>query len=300
MASRRIDGIAMSFSTTELERTAAGDRFADYCLWDYPPPAPPKGKLRSANLLWRAIEASGGGAHLTRACMALREALGPFRTVFGVKKIGDRLSFEFYFYDYARLERDVSIARVLKILAPFVDHRLSYSEGRPYFMFSIDLDEDVASRRRPLELVNIYVGNPGSSVSSGICYERSEASMRLANFYFFFDARKEMDDIVAKVGCSAHHDLRELPIAGILRPDLTKCEVIVVANKKYNDGVYFSRMKVDPLIAFLERERFPSDLVGFAKRYRNDLDHMLYDVGLDYVVEAGAVKIIKSAFYGLL
>jgi hypothetical protein len=131
-------------------------------------------------------------------------------------------------------------------------------------------------------------------------YELTGAGLRLANFYFFFDARKEMDEIVAKVACSAHHDLRTLPLRDILRPELTDCRVIVVANKKVNDGIYFSRIGIDPLIGFLERERFPADLVSFARAHRHELDHMLYDVGLDYVVEAGAVKIIKSAFYGLL
>ena len=276
----------MPVDAHDLERATPHDRYADYCLWDYQPVAPPAGKLRCANLLWRAIDAAGGGAHLKAACEALREALGPFRTVFGVKKIADRLSFEFYFYDYARLERDVSITRVLEILAPFVNCPLTYSERRPYFMFSIDLDDAIASGRRPLESINVYIGNPGSSVSSGICYELSSAGLRLANFYFFFNARKEMGDIVAKVSCSAHHDLRGLPVSAILRPELLDCEVIVVANKKFNDGVYFSRIKVDPLIGFLEREHFPADLVGFAKEHRNELDHMLYDVGIDYVVEA--------------
>jgi hypothetical protein len=300
MESKAIDGVSMNFPATELERTTSRDRYADYCLWDYQPVAPPVGKLRSVNLLWRAIEAAGGGARLKTACAALRDALGPFRTVYGVKKIGDRLSFEFYFYDYARLERDVSISRVLEILAPFVNCPVKPWEGRPYFMFSIDLDEEVASGRRPLDIVNVYIGNPGSSVSSGICYEQSSAGLRLANFYFFFDARKEMDDIVAKVSCSAHCDLRGFPVSTVLRPELLDCGVVVVANKKFNDGVYFSRIKVDPLIEFLARERFPSTIVAFARQYRNELDHMLYDVGLDYVVEGGAVKITKSAFYGLL
>lgn len=292
--------IATRVAALDLERTTPRDRYADYCLWDYEPVAPTAGKLKCANLLWRAIEASGGGSHLKSACMALREALGPFRTVFGVKKFADRLSFEFYFYDYARLERDVSITKVLKILSPFVNCPLRYSEGRPYFMFSIDLDNDITSGRRPLDLINVYVGNPGSSVSSGICYELSNAGLRLANFYFFFDAHKEMSEIIAKVSCSAHHDLRGLPVSAILRPELLDCGVIVVANKKFTDGVYFSRIKVDPLIGFLERERFPAELVAFAKEHRNGLDHMLYDVGLDYVVEGGGVKVVKSAFYGLL
>jgi hypothetical protein len=292
--------IVTNVAARALERTTPHERYADYCLWDYQPVAPTAGKLRCANLLWAAIDATGNGAPLRAACETLRERLGSFRTVFGVKKIADRLSFEFYFYDYARLERDVSITKVLEILSPFVDCRLNYSEGRPYFMFSIDLDDEVTSRRRPLDMINVYVGNPGSSVSSGICYEFSSAGLRLANFYFFFDASKEMEAIVAKMSCSAHHDLRGLPVSSILRPELLDCGVIVVANKKLHDGIYFSRIKIDPLIGFLDREGFPAALVNFAKEYRNGLDHMLYDVGIDYVVEEGAVRVLKSAFYGLL
>ncbi len=290
----------MSIEAKPLERTRPDDRFADYCLWDYAPVSSPAGKLRSANLLWRAIACAGGGPHLIALCEALRRTLGPFMTVYGVKKLGDRLSFEFYFYDYGRLERQVSIGRVLKILRPSVACSLAPLEGRPYFMFSLDLDEEIASGRRPLEVVNMYVGNPGSSVSSGICYEHSAAGLRLANFYFFFNARKEMDDITAKVLCSAHHDLRQFPLASVLRPELLNCEVIVVANKKLNDGVYFSRLPVNPLIDFLGREGFPANLVSFVQEHRGELDHMLYDIGLDYVVENGAVRITKSAFYGVI
>ena len=290
----------MNIGANDLERTGPDDRFSDYCLWDYAPVASPVGKLRSANLLWRAIACAGGGPHLIAACEALRRSLGPFKTVYGVKKMGGRLSFEFYFYDYARLERQVSISRVLDILRPSVTCALPPPEGRPYFMFSIDLDEAVASGRAPLEIVNIYIGNPGSSVSSGICYEQSAAGLRLANFYFFFHARQQRNEIVAKVSCSAHHDLRRLPLASILRPDLLNCEVVVVANKKFNDGVYFSRLPVDPLVDFLRREQFPADLIAFAQDHRDELDHMLYDIGIDYVVENGAVRITKSAFYGVL
>ena len=54
----------MNLAAAELERTTPRDRYADYCLWDYQPIAPPAGKLRSANLLWRAIEAAGGACEI--------------------------------------------------------------------------------------------------------------------------------------------------------------------------------------------------------------------------------------------
>jgi len=237
---------------------------------------------------------------LLAACEALRQGLGPFRTVYGVKKSGDQLSFEFYFYDYAKLGRTVSIARVLDILSPFVPCNLRVPEGRPYFMFSMDLDEALVGGTRSLESINVYVGNPGSNVSSGICHELTPRGMELKNFYFFFDAKKEMSDVVAKATCSAHHDIRNFPIQSILPKELVDCGVIVVANKRFNDGVYFSRLRIDPLIGFLERERFPQNLVAFIRRHRDDLDHMLYDIGFDYVVENGAMRVVKSAFYGIL
>ena len=283
-----------------LERVGPHDRHADYCLWDYAPVAPAPGKLRSSNLLWRAIEASGQGEPMLAACEALRRGLGPFQTVYGVKMSGGRLSFEFYFYDYARLERRVSIARVLDILSPFVSCPLKDPANRPYFMFSIDLDASIVSGERPLDLINLYVGNPGSNVSSGISHELTASGTRLGNFYFFFDARKEMPDIEAKLACSGHHDLRHLPIRAILRPDLLDCGVIVIANKRHNDGVYFSRLGINGLTGFLEREAFPRALVDFVRAHRHDLDHMLYDIGIDYVVENGAMRVVKSAFYGLL
>jgi hypothetical protein len=282
-----------------LERFRPGDRLADFCLWDYPPPAPPAGKLASSNLLWRAIDCAGGAPHLVAACEALRAALGPGQTVYGVKLAGGRLTFEFYFYDYARLERSVSVGRVLQALAPLAS-ALPPPEGRPYFMFSLDLDEEIASGRRALETVNLYIGNPGSQVSSGICYEQTAAGFRLANFYFFFDARKEMADIEAKAACSVHHDLRRFPRADVLRPDYLAAEVIVVANKKTHDGVYFSRLPLDPFLGFLARENFPAELVGFAQDHRDELDHLLYDVGVDYVVENDRARVVKSAFYGLI
>ena len=289
----------MTLDPRGLEYVTPHDRHADFCLWDYPPPAPAQGKLRSSNLLWRAL-AIAGAPHLAAVCEELRRALGPGQTVYGVKKLGGRLTFEFYFYDYARLERRLSVTRVLRALAPAVRCTLPPPEGRPYFMVSLDIDEEIASGRRPLEAINVYIGNPGSQVSSGICYEQTTAGFRLANFYFFFNAEREMEDIVAKAACSAHHDLKNFPRSDVLPPAYVGSEVIVVANKPRNDGVYFSRMKVDPFLGFLRERGFPADLVAFAERHRGGLDHLLYDVGFDYVVEDGRAQVVKSAFYGLL
>ena len=284
----------------EIEIAAADDPARAYCLWDYRPPAPAAGKLRSASLLWQSFRAAGADPRLAELSRALRDGLGPFRTVWGAKRIGDAFSWEYYFYDYARLRRSVSIARVLGLLAPFAPSDLADPSLRPYFMFSVDLDDALVDGRRRLDAVNVYLGNPGSRVSSGIAYTMTRAGFRLDNFYFFFDAAHEAEAIAGKVASSAHLDEPGLDLDTILWPELRRCGVIVVANKKHNDGVYFSRISVDQLILFLERLAYPAATIRFVKANRRRLDHLLFDVGIDYALVDGKLTVLKSAYYGVL
>jgi hypothetical protein len=177
-----------------------------------------------------------------------------------------------------------------------VASNLRLSPDRPYFMFSLDLASDMSE----IHEASVYVGNPGSSVSSGICYNLSPSGLRLDNLYHFFDAHTQWDEIVGKVAASAHLDLRGLDIDAILWPELRDCGVIVVANKKFNDGVYFSRISIAQLIQFVERLGYPPAIQDFLRHNRGQLDHLLYDVGIDYRGVDGRIEIVKSAYYGVV
>ncbi len=279
-----------------LEWAQPADKYRDYCLWDYAPLAPTSGKLRQSSLLWNSFAALGAPERLREMVEALRRALGPFETVWGVKRIGEAFSWELYFYDYDRLDRRVSIDRVLAALAPFAPSRITLSPKRPYFMFSLDLRHEMEA----IDEISVYVGNPGSSVSSGICYNLSRSGLRLDNLYYFFDAHEQWDEIVGKVAASAHLDLRGLDLDAILWPEMRDCGVIVVANKKHNDGVYFSRIGIEQLIRFVERLEYPQPIRSFLGDNRDRLDHLLYDVGIDYRQADGRIEIVKSAYYGVV
>jgi hypothetical protein len=282
-----------------MEPTQPGDHYADYCQWPYDPPAPTFGKLRQSSLLWAALDASGAHENLVAACRELRRVLGPFRTVYGVKLADGQLSFEFYFYDYARLERDLSIPKVLAALGPYARCELPSVEHRPYFMFSLDLDNAITTGAAPLAEIDVYVGNPGSAVSSGICYAHRATGLELKNFYFFFDAQSEQRHIADKVATSAHLDA-PFDLTQILWPEMLDCGVIVVANKRRHDGIYFSRIRSTQLGQFFERAQWPAALRDLHTQNARRFDHLLFDIGIDYAVENGQVKILKSAFYGLL
>jgi hypothetical protein len=285
--------------TERFEYSTGQDPALNYCLWEYSRAAPAEDKFRSINLLYQSFDYAGVDARAFDIVEAIRDAIGPFRTVFGVKLLGDRIAWELYFYDYKRRQREVSITRVLEAIRPLVPCAVRPTESLPYFMFSLDLDAEIAAGRRELDVVHMYVGNPGSTVSSGICYAVRPESSKLENFYFFFDAATQLDQAAGKITSSAYFDDTRLPVEEVLVPQLAKCQTICVANKQTHDCVYFSGVDVDQLLFFLERLRYPAAITGFVRERRGSLDHLLFDVGIDYRMEGNRIVPLKSGYYGV-
>jgi hypothetical protein len=219
--------------------------------------------------------------------------------VWGIKKLEHRLFWEFYFYDYRRRDRSRSATRLMEIIRPLVTCNLEINENLHYFMFSIDIDTNLVAGQKDLDEIHLYIGNPGSTVSSGICYSMKQNQTRLENFYFFFDARKQWQEILSKFVCSVHYDGTRIAAEQIIWPELKNCRVIVIANKQANDAVYFSGINVDQLIFFLNRMNYDRTLVAFVEENRSMLDHLQFDIGFDYRIEGKGMRILKSAYYGV-
>lgn len=281
------------------EIMTAGDPFFNYCLWQYDPAAPWEGKFRSANLLFQSFEYAGADGRMLDLVEHIRNGIGPSMSVWGVKRAGERIGWEYYFYDYRRRERQRSATRVLRAMAPLVRSTAVLNEDHPYFMFSLDIDDALVSGDRDLDEIHMYIGNPGSAVSSGICYAVTPSGSRLENFYFFFDAGKHRQDIMAKIACSAQIDATALDIEAIYRPELRDCRTVCLANKPRSDCIYFSGITVDQLIFFMNWLEYPKRLRSFVEENRAQLDHLLYDVGFDYRMENGQLRIDKSGYYGI-
>ncbi len=281
------------------EYTTEADTFFNYALWPYTPAVPYADKFRSINLLLHSFEIAGADERLFQLVRGIREAVGASNTVWGVKRIGESIRWELYFYDYARSRRERSMTLVLDAMKPFVSPRLRPNENLLYFMFSLDIDNALVTGKKDLEELHMYIGNPGSAVSSGICYALTPQGSRLENFYFFFDARKQLDEVFAKVSCSAHIDIARIGVDRIVRPELMDCRTICVANKQRNDCIYFAGIKVDQFIFFLKQLDYPEETISFVEKNRPMLDHLEFDVGFDYRMDASDLVILKSGYYGV-
>ncbi|MGD8349999.1 MAG: hypothetical protein PVI79_12205 [Gammaproteobacteria bacterium] len=282
-----------------LEYATDGETFFDFCLWEYTPVTAFEGKLRPASLLFQSFDYTGIDLRAFELVEAIRDKFGVSNTVWGIKKFGKDIFWEFYFYDYRKRERRRSVAKFKDIVHPFADCEVPLDEDTAYFMFSIDIDEALVTGSRDLDEIHIYIGNTGSTISSGIAYSVKAGGIRLENLYYFFDAKEQKGEIANKAASSAYFQDTRTDIRQIIWPELRDCGVIVVANKQNNDSVYFSRINVDQFIYFLRRMDYPDEICRFIEEHRAELDHLLYDVGFDYRMEDNRLVILKSGYYGI-
>ena len=103
-----------------LEYTTEKDIFYDFCLWEYKPVIPYQNKFRPVNLLFHSFDVTGVNERIFDFVQAIREGIGLSNTVWGVKKLGEDIRWEFYFYDYRRRDRERSITKLLDVLNPFI------------------------------------------------------------------------------------------------------------------------------------------------------------------------------------
>lgn len=285
--------------TDRYENVGKEDKFYDFCLWEYEPLTAVTGKFRPVNLLFQSFHVTEMPEDAFNLVLRIRECIGDSRTVWGIKNVENKVRWEFYFYDYRRLERSRSITKLLDIIKPYIRCEVKANENLHYFMFSIDITKELLLDEKELDEIHMYIGNPGSTVSSGICYSLTSGPARLENFYFFFDAEKDAEDILDKIICSSCVDFTMIDMDEILLPGLKNCKVIVVANKQYNDSIYFSGIGINQLILFLKSMEYPERLVSFVEENRLQLDHLMFDAGFDYRMEENKLKIIKSGYYGI-
>jgi len=282
------------------ERRRPSDPARDYCQWEFEMPVPPApGALRTSALLYQSFEAAGVTDRMRPLMRAIQERWGRFNTVWGVKFADGELSWEFYFYDYERAARVHGISDYLEATRDLIDCPVPARDDLPYFMFSVELTA-ANLEGTPLDQIDIYMGNPGSNVSSGICYGLRATGLEMRNFYFFFDAAREEQSIRDKITESVHFSYREVDMSQFLWPQMEGVKTIVVANKRFRDGIYFSRIRAVQLHHFLERLEFPRGICDHLRDHQSLFDHHLFDVGWDFAYDGAAIRPTKGSFYGLL
>lgn len=220
-------------------------------------------------------------------------------TVFGVKQVGDRRSWELYFYDPRKGDPTARASAVAAAVAPALRLRALPSERVPYFMFSVEVGPGELARGAVDELT-FYLAEPVAQ--AGRSYKlRADGRAELDNLYHFLRPREDVREVLARVRGSAFVDVDAVGLQRVIPPELFACSRVCVAKKRDRDGVYFSGIDVGQFEWFLARYGHPADVRGFVARHRDRLDHLRFDVGIDYAPDgAGGLAVLKTSYYGTL
>ncbi|HYD50572.1 MAG TPA: hypothetical protein VEB21_19605 [Terriglobales bacterium] len=274
------------------------DRYFDYCLQPYDPIRDPRGKLRSESLLWNSLDVVAAPTELDAVLRAVQLAAGRDMTVVGIKHQAGRLWWELYFYDRQKDDPSVRAAGIAAACAPWVHIAPLPSESIPYFMFSFDVLPDTVERGR-VDLVNLYL--PYYEVQGGRSYKLSARGLEMDNVYRFLHPKMEIREILHEIRQSVFVDYGRVSLARVLLPELIDCNRICVAKKRYADAVYYSGIDVGQLLFFLRTFDYPRPIVSFVETHRGRLDHLRFDVGIDYTMNPdGSLAMTKSSYYATL
>ncbi|MFO7562680.1 MAG: hypothetical protein R6X02_08540 [Enhygromyxa sp.] len=284
-----------SLPRPQLVRSTPNDRFYDYCLQPYAPREDPRGKLRGESLLWNSLAVAGLPERHDRVFHAIQRAAGRDMTVFGVKWFEGRLSWELYFYDPEHEDPQVSAAGLREGLAGELEIVPEVEATVDAFMVSFDLDHASLAAGRVEEL-NLYL--PFFEGQGGHSYAIRAGHRELRNSYRFHHPKREIEAIVHQIRRSVYVDFTRVGLAEILLPELFECAKICVAKKRFADAVYYSGISVDQLLWFLRRFAYPEAVIEFVTAQRDDLRHLLFDVGVDYCSGPdGRLRYPKSSYY---
>ncbi|RYE91900.1 MAG: hypothetical protein EOO75_07890 [Myxococcales bacterium] len=278
-----------------LAPLAPTERPFDYCLLPYEPPASPDHKLPSAWALART-HALGGATGPAAGAMvgALREALGPGRTVWGAKldATSGELSWELYFYRNPHQHPDLSVARVAAALAPWLRVRVPSRELPPWLMFSVAFDRAALAGPGEGELT-VYVAE------GNLAYRYAGDEVELRNHYLFLDPRGQIEQVLTRLRHLVHASVSGPALATLLPPGpMREARHICCAAKRHHDAIYFSRVRGPQLVAELRRLGWPPELLADLEAAAPRLDHLLWDYGYDVRRVDGALAFERSGFYG--
>jgi hypothetical protein len=277
--------------TFVLERCLGADRFHDYVLGEYAPPAPHEGKLRSVSLLLSSFAWLGVLGEGRALVERVRGALGPFRTVWGIKHAEGRgiTGWELYFYDFERAHADLAIARVREALAPVLVIDAEEPRPLPWHMWSVEVGPEHL-RREARAGIDVYVDMRS--------YKVKGSTFTFENVYTFHDPRADIDAVLHRLRSSVHFDERRGDLGALMPPSLFRCGRLCVANKRSADAMYFSRIGSAAARAFVAARGYPEGVVTFFDKHSSELDHLLWDVGLDFRGDTGPLRVTKTSIYG--
>ena len=116
------------------ELTTEKDKFYDYRLMEYRPLINFSDKLRSINLLFNSFKYANCKNEFFNYVRLLQNYFGIKRTIWGIKKVNNTITWEFYFCNLNRNQKKIHVSNVLDLsksyFSPWIELYLRIGQFR--------------------------------------------------------------------------------------------------------------------------------------------------------------------------
>ena len=310
------------FNKNKLEyQSSLDDLFLDFTYEQYIPLISNlniTNRLKSSNILVNSFKDTEYENMFRKLINNLKLKFGIDRTIWGIKNVNGNLEWELYFYSHPS---KFKMARSIAVEFFDLPH---FNKILPdYFMWSFDINSITKASGAD---INLYISHKESlsddlHLLGGISYSYNGVDHIYQNSYVFWkNVVKNLDIIKKRIINSPFGYVTginsDLYIDNILIPEFLEwysneksnknqylarkhISPIATCNKQNCDSIYYLYLNIDMLIVFLKKLDYPEKQIKFLENNKEKLDHLLYDVSINYKVEDnGSVSIIKSGYYG--
>ncbi len=252
------------------------------------------------------------------AC-AIQQQQGLNRTLWGIRNENGRFSTEFYFF-YPRKFPQNALENLAPVIDPYLEKPVSgqrLKEG--YYLISFNPQAgkkadginvyypEVDASRPVITIADTgFTFNTEDPVFYSYLFDPASGSYTLTNTYHTFFGIQQTKAILDKMyeACRAFFPDQD-PLranAYLSLPYLYEAGKMIhssaVTWKQGVVGLYFVGLSFAKFLQFLTEHAYPSEYVEALRERAADLQHLRYDVGLDFTLEKGEFSLKKTAFWG--
>lgn len=290
----------------ELVLASDRDRHINLGFEAYRPVRPMVDKIRAENLLWHSLLHAGVLGDWDDPIHAIQRQLGRDRSVWGVfvdleAAAGPGpLSWELRLLNTEARSPLGILDTLRETLAPWLELAPGLEQGPPYAILGLRFDTQTMARGR-LDTVELHERIPGTRAldvyRTGVV--DGEQVRERVSHDVVREPKREIFEVLPLIKTSEFVDFSadKRLLGRVMTPELFACRRVHICKRPDSDALCFSGLNIEQLAFSYKRFEFPAAMLAFLETHKDRLEHLLYDVAVDYVARAGRIVHLRCGFY---
>jgi hypothetical protein len=149
-----------------------------------------------------------------------------------------------------------------------------------------------------LEAVELHERKAGSPTTQ--VFRTSATTRELISRELLREPKRHIDEVLPAVKTSEFVDFAATPrlLGRVMIPELYACRRLHIAKRPTCDALCFSGVNVEQLAFTYKRFEYPAPMLEFLTANQAKLEHLLFDVAIEYREHEGRVVYPNTGYYG--